>query len=293
MARDGGRGAPRRTPRRALLRAARIAHGVAATVRRPPWAAPGHFGSPLTGAADVERALSWVPDLPGIELREEEQLELARELAPLLADAPRDRYRPANPVFAAADAALYHAMLRRFRPRRVIEVGSGYSTALLLDTAERHGIEVEITCVEPHPERLLALLRQGDEIELIRAPAQGVPLETYLGLGAGDVLFIDSSHVVKAGSDVHWLYLHVLPRLAPGVLVQIHDVFWPFEYPEQWLREGRDWNEDYFLHAFLCHNRVWELLLFGSWLWRHHLDLVPEDLRDPAAGVLWMRRRGA
>jgi predicted O-methyltransferase YrrM len=274
-----------------MLRAARIARGLWTVLRRPPWVAPGHFSSPLTGPADVERALSWSDDLPGLDLREREQLELARTLAPSFGDVPRGRYQPANPVFGAADAALHQAMLRHFRPRRVIEVGSGYSTAVLLDTAERHGLKVDLTCVEPYPERLLALLRPGDDVDLVRAPVQEVPLETYATLRAGDLLFIDSTHVVKAGSDVLWLYLHVLPRLAPGVLVQVHDVFWPFEYPREWLREGRDWNEDYFLHAFLCHNDAWELLLFGSWLWVHHPDLVPEALRSPGAGGLWMRRR--
>jgi predicted O-methyltransferase YrrM len=253
--------------------------------------APGHFSSPTTSRADVERALSSGGDLPGVDLREGEQLELAKALAPSLAEAPRIRYRPANPVYPAADAALHHAMLRHFRPRRVLEVGSGYSTAMLFDTADQHGLEVEVTCIEPYPERLLALLRPDDEVELIRAAVQDVPLETYASLGPGDLLFIDSTHVVKAGSDVHWLFLQVLPRLAPGVLVQVHDIFWPFEYPEEWLREGRDWNEDYFLHAFLCHNETWELVLFGSWLWRQHLELVPEALRDPSAAGLWMRRR--
>jgi predicted O-methyltransferase YrrM len=281
----------RRTPKRALLRAARIGLGVKAVVRHPPWAPPGHYSSPTTSLADIERALSWSPDLPGVELREREQVELARALSPSLAEAPRDRYRPDNAVFSASDAALHHAMLRYFRPRRVIEVGCGHSTAVLLDTAQRHSLEVDLTCIEPYPERLLALLRPGDDLELIRAPVQEVPLEAYARLEAGDLLFIDSTHVVKAGSDVLWLYLHVLPRLAPGVLVQIHDVFWPFEYPEEWLREGRDWNEDYFLHAFLCHNQAWEMLLFGAWLWRHHLELVPEAVRMPGAGGLWMRRR--
>jgi predicted O-methyltransferase YrrM len=277
--------------RRALLRAARTARNVGAVVRRPPWGTMGRFDSPVTSRTDIERALSWSADLPGVDMREGQQIELARALAPSLAEVPRNRYQPANPVYPAADAALYQAMLRHLGPRRVIEVGSGYSTAVLLDTAEQHGLEVEVTCIEPCPDRLLALLQPGDEVDLVRAPAQDVPLDTYAELRAGDLLFIDSTHVVKAGSDVLWLYLHVLPRLAPGALVHVHDIFWPFEYPEQWLREGRDWNEDYFLHAFLCHNQAWELLLFTSWLWIHHPEFVPEELRDPTASGLWMRRR--
>jgi Methyltransferase domain len=278
-------------PRRAALRAAATRRAVAAAIRRPPWAQPGHFNSPLTGPADVERALSWTPDLPGVDLGEEEQLQLARELAPDLAAGSWQRYRPGNPLFGLSDAALYRAALRRFRPRRVIEVGSGYSTAALFDTAEQHGLEFEVTCIEPHPERLLSLLRPDDEVDLVRAPAQEVDPHAYASLQAGDLLFIDSTHVAKAGSDVVWLYLRVLPRLSPGVLVHVHDVFWPFEYPGEWLREGRDWNEDYLLHAFLCHNHAWEVVLFASWLWHHHLDLVPPPVREPGGASLWMRRR--
>jgi hypothetical protein len=281
-----------RLPRRAVLRAVATGRAVAAALRRPPWAAPGHFNSPATSEADIERALSWGPDLPGVDLHEAQQLELAEGLVPDLAEGPWDRYRPDNAFFGLSDAALYRAALRHFRPRRVIEVGSGYSTAVLLDASEQYHLDIEVTCVEPYPERLLSLLRSGDEIDLIRAPAQEVPPERYTALKAGDLLFIDSTHVAKAGSDVLWLYLRVLPRLAPGVLVQVHDVYWPFEYPREWLREGRDWNEDYLVHAFLCHNREWEILLFGSWLWHHHLDLVPESLRSPGSGALWLRRSG-
>jgi hypothetical protein len=112
------------------------------------------------------------------------------------------------------------------------------------------------------------LLRPEDNVDVIAAPVQDVPVETFTSLEPGDVLFIDSTHVAKAGSDVVWLFLRVLPRLAKGVVVHVHDVFWPVEYPAQWLREGRSWNEDYLLNAFLCHNDAWRIELFSSWLWR-------------------------
>ena len=107
----------------------------------------------------------------------------------------------------------------------------------------------------------------------------------------GDVLFIDSTHVVKPGSDVVWLFLHVLPRLAPGVVVHVHDIFWPFEYPPEWLAERRDWTESYLLHAFLAGNREWEILLFSSWLWARHPELVPSRL-DGVPGNIWLRKLG-
>jgi hypothetical protein len=147
-----------------------------------------------------------------------------------------------------------------------------------------------VTCIEPNPDRLLGLLQQSDLVEVIAAPVQNVPLATFTSLESGDVLFIDSTHVAKAGSDVVWLFLHVLPRLASGVMVHVHDVFWPFEYPSEWLREGRDWNEDYLLNAFLCHNDAWRIELFSSWLWQHRPELVPLDLRAQKPGSFWLRR---
>jgi predicted O-methyltransferase YrrM len=193
-------------------------------------------------------------------------------------------------MYNTADGAVYHAMLRRLRPRRVLEVGSGYTTALLLDTAERHDLDVQVTCVEPYPDRLLSLLREGDEVELVRSGAQDVPVDAYTALEPGDLLFIDSSHVAKAGSDVLWLYLRVLPRLAPGVFVHVHDILWPMEYPEDWLRQGRDWNEAYLLNAFLCHNEEWDVVLFSSWLWALHPETIPAPLRGMRPGSFWMQR---
>lgn len=108
----------------------------------------------------------------------------------------------------------------------------------------------------------------------------------------GDLLFIDSSHVAKAGSDVCWLLLHVLPRLKPGAVVHLHDIFWPFEYPAAWLREHRDWTEDYLLNAFLPGNTSWEILWFSSWIWRCHSEVVPEHLRAADPGSIWLRKRG-
>ena len=127
-------------------------------------------------------------------------------------------------------------------------------------------------------------------LTLLPEAVQDVPFSAYDHLTSGDILFIDSTHVVKAGSDVCWLLLHVVPRLAPGVAVHLHDVFWPFEYPETWLREHRDWTEDYLLHAFLIGNSDWEILWFSSWLWHSHPEMVPANHKDQKPGSIWLRR---
>jgi hypothetical protein len=128
------------------------------------------------------------------------------------------------------------------------------------------------------------------KLTLLPKPVQDVPIDVYSQLTSGDILFIDSTHVVKAGSDVNWLFLHVLPQLAPGVVVHVHDVFWPFEYSTAWLTEHRDWTEDYLLHAFLIGNSSWEIMLFSSWLWHRHPELVPAHLVDQEPGSIWLRR---
>ena len=281
----------------ALHRAARTARAIRAVLARPPYVAPGHFYSPLTTPADARRATAWVgkaePVLAGVELGEERQLGLAANLSQFLHEPmPGPRYIAANSQYGAADAAVYRMMLNYLKPTRVIEVGSGFSTAVALDEVDHNFPGMSITCIEPYPDRLLGLMRDSDHsrLTLLREPVQEVPLDIYDELTAGDILFIDSTHVVKAGSDVNWLLLHVIPHLAPGVAVHVHDIFWPFEYPETWLREHRDWTEGYLLHAFLIGNTAWEILWFSSWLWQCHREVVPPKLAGQGPGSIWLRR---
>jgi len=279
-----------------IRRTVSTARAVRAVVAHPPYATPGDFYSPLTTNDDISRPLNWA-GAPGVDMREEEQLAMASRLGPLLAEPPPGpRYKAANDMYGPGDAAVFRAMLAQLRPVRLIEVGSGYSTALALDETERNSdlSDLEITCVEPYPERLLKLLKvtDCDRLTLLRQPVQELPLATYERLGPRDVLFIDSTHVVKAGSDVVWLFLHVLPVLAPGVIVHIHDVFWPFEYPETWLRQHRDWTEAYLAHAFLLGNSHWHIMFFSSWFWHCHGKLVPKSLAQEEPGSLWIRKAG-
>lgn len=278
----------------AAKRVARAGSHGATLVRQPAYARPGHFYSPISTAADAVRATAWRDqrDIAGVDMREAEQLSLASLLAAQWNETPTVRYDPGNDQYGPADAAVLHSMLRHLRPKRLLEVGSGHSTSVALDTAERDGLDLRITCVEPYPDRLLSRLRPGDldRLELIRTGAQDVPMNTFTALESGDVLFIDSTHVVKAGSDVVWLFLHVLPRLQPGVIVHVHDIFWPFEYPQRWLEERRDWTELYLLRAMLMGSTMWQIELFSNWLWLEHPDAVPEHLRAGEPGSIWLRK---
>lgn len=289
--------------------------GAMVALRRPLWVPPGHYYSPIPNSTDVGRGIATngvsgtdstdgadlhAVDLPGIDLREGEQRDLAATLSAYWRDVPTTRtdgwrYHPDNTMFGLADAAIYHSMLRELRPRRLIEVGSGFSSAIALDTADRHLPDLELTFIEPYPDRLLGLLTDADRARcrLIRAAVQDVPLQTYDQLGDGDLLFIDSTHVSKVGSDVNWLVFEVLPRLADGVIVHFHDIFWPFEYPAEWLHEGRGWTENYLLRAFLSYNDRFRVLLFNSWVWRAEPELVRGTLpstMDQTPGGIWLRK---
>jgi hypothetical protein len=271
------------------------------------FAPAGHYYSPLPDHDYVLANHSLVDrsrtTLPGIDLRQEEQRRLLGELARFHAelpfpDLPQEglRYYYRNDFFSYGDAIALYGILRRFQPARVIEVGSGFSSALMLDTRDRF-LErpVRFTFIEPYPERLLGLLTEQDRssVEIIQDAVQEVPLERFDELEANDVLFIDSSHVLKVGSDVMHLVFSVLPRLKPGVLVHFHDIFWPFEYPFEWFLEGRAWNEAYFLRVFLQFNHHFEILYFGHYLAQHHPRALAENLPlsvENPGGSLWIRR---
>jgi len=249
------------------------------------YAPPGHFYSPIPDASARSQAFdASITSVAGVNLRVDQQVALLAEFARFMPEMPfRDqasdglRFGFANSYFSYSDGTVLYGMLRQYRPRRIIEVGSGYSSAVMLDTADRFGLDLTCTFIEPYPKnRLLGLLTQADRAKhrIITDGVQDVPLDTFDALQANDILFIDSSHVGKLGSDVLHLLTHVLPRLKPGVLIHVHDIFWPFDYPNEWVREGRAWNEAYLLRAFLQFNDAFAIRLFTSYLHVHHRDAL-------------------
>jgi SAM-dependent methyltransferase len=290
----------------ASLRAELAAQGGSPGAKRfLTWVAPGHFYSPVPDQVeidrDADRLFSPRRSLTGVDLREGEQLSLFGELARLARGAPlptepngTSRYWTENENYGVGDALVFQSMLRHLRPRRYLEVGSGWTTALALDTSERFlDGELSVTAVEPYPDLLRARLRDGDRVEILETPVQSVPLARFQELEANDVLFIDSSHVLKTGSDVHFLYTSVLPVLAEGVYVHLHDMFWPFEYLRHWIEEGRAWNELYLVHAFLLFNDTYQVVLFNTWLADQHRELIQKELPamlENPGGALWLRR---
>jgi hypothetical protein len=293
--------------------------GLIAALADPPeryarwltWRPPGHFYSPIPNLDELERSksLRWPGDdllptaLAGIDLRDEEQLALFSQVAEFargldIGQRANDnwRYHPDNVAYAVGDGLTLHGMLRTIRPQRLIEVGSGHSSAMMLDTVE-HFLDgkTQLSFIEPYPQLLESMLRPGDEqrVQIVPKPVQDVPLELFETLESGDVLFIDSTHVVKTGNDVVWLYAEVLPRLKTGVHIHIHDMFYPFEYPKHWVMEGRAWGETYLVRAFLTDNPDFEISLFNTWLATFHKDRIRSELPamlENVGGALWLRR---
>jgi methyltransferase family protein len=270
------------------------------------WRPPGHYYSPVPDLKEIRRQADRVyrrPDhqLEGVDINEDAQLALFKTLAPLANDVsfnaepqPGQRYFTNNPAYGAGDATILQAFLRHLRPKRYLEVGSGWTTALALDTNDQWlDSSMRVTCIEPYPDDLNRLLRATDDVEVIARPVQDVPVDRFRELGPDDVLFIDCSHVVKTGSDAHHLITRVLPVVPVGVYVHIHDIFWPFEYPKDWIEEGRAWSEAYLVHAFLMFNSSFEIVLFNDWLTLQHYDLMTNEvpaLAPGMGGALWLRR---
>lgn len=244
-------------------------------------------------------------ELPDIHLNKRGQFELLQEFEKYYNDVPFPeknnhdfRYYYDQSYFCYADAIFLYSFLRYTKPKRVIEVGSGFSSAVILDTVENcFNHQPEITFIEPYPDRLRSILKPQDKekVQIIEKKVQEVSLETFTSLQTGDLLFIDSSHVIKCGSDVHFLMFEVLPRIPVGVFVHFHDIFYPFEYPAEWLLNGRYWNEDYFLRAFLAYNSEWNICFFNTYVATVFKKFLAENLPlclKNTGGSMYIQRVG-
>jgi|tagenome__1003787_1003787.scaffolds.fasta_scaffold20895579_2 hypothetical protein len=207
------------------------------------------------------------------------------------------RYAP-NLSYTEADAAMLYAMVRTAKPKRIVELGSGHSTLVSAEAARRNasdGAAPTLEVFDPFPGVVQDDLPGLTKLE--RIGAQQVPLDVFETLESGDVLFVDTTHTVKVGSDVNFIVLEVLPRLREGVYVHLHDIFLPYEYPKQWLEDyGLYWTEQYLVHAFLLNNSAFEVLAAMHALQRDRRDAMAELLTPRVAdwpgGAFWMRRGG-
>jgi len=242
---------------------------------------------------DVDAASSWVRGLRG-------RFDEFRTAFPMHAsDSGSGSFHLINGSFMAVDAHIYYALIRELKPRTIVEIGAGRSTAVALEAARRNrhdGASSRIVAVDPHPDDWL---RSSTEIELIPKKVQDVSLDLFISLNADDILFIDSSHILRWGGDVQHEYLEILPRLAKGVLVHAHDIHLPGNYPRVYHDSHLWWNEQYLLQAFLAFTTKFEVVWPAAYMGRRASALLDElfpELREMRAAYpasepssFWMR----
>lgn len=268
---------------------------------------PGHFYSPITDVNDVlvQSGDIWKKnEFPGLSINDNVQHEHLidffhfAETLPF-ADEKREglRYYYQNPSYSYADAITLFCMIMKYNPKKIIEVGSGHSSCVMLDTNEFFfNNSIDATFIEPYPDYFFSLIKPTDKDsnKIVAGKLQNIPLALFESLEANDILFIDSSHVSKFNSDVNQVFFEILPRLKSGVLVHFHDIFYPFEYPYNWLVEGRSWNEIYILRSFLQFNSDFEIVFMSTYVSDKYKEEInsrmPLFLQNPG-GNIWLRRR--
>jgi hypothetical protein len=269
----------------------------------------GHFYSPVINLDDTRIAESRIwPERPlvlGIDFNDLSHQYLLTEIFPkYLKDydyvfSSEDRNQECefyhnNPQFGWLDSKTLFVFLRMLKPRKMIEIGSGFSSLLTADVNRRFlDRGLEFTCIEPYPPDFLLKDVSGIN-QLIRRKVENLPLSVFGSLERGDVLFVDSSHVSKTGNDVNYIYFEIIPRLQPGVVIHIHDIFLPSDYPKEWvLNEKRSWNEQYLVRALLMFTHTFEVV-FGCWYAAYyaHAELVKKALGGElyGGGSLWIRK---
>src|SRR4030095_4604279 len=256
---------------------------------------PGHYYSPVADVDDLKEreADIWAPKkLHGIDLNQEDQNEfmsylLTNEKAfniPWKKELHK-RYYGESPSYPYVDGVVLHAMIAKYKPSLVMEVGSGSSSGLMIDAKEQYGLSTRFTLIEPEPQHCVDKVVPAHEYEkyavsLIRKKVQKVSPDEFKKLKRNDILFIDSSHVAKPGSDVNYLLTEVLPVLNEGVIIHFHDIYYPFEYTKEYLLELKLlWSEAYCVHNFLLFNNSFKILFFSDYM-RLRLSEDPSLAKD-------------
>lgn len=259
---------------------------------------PAHYYTPIPTKHDYARARRR-NSLSGLELdskaganRVNGLVELYKSDLGFLKGSPD--YSPSNQALAPLDAAVLYTSVRQAKPFRIIEIGSGYSTLVIAKAIRDENCKTHFTCIEPFLPAYLEPTPSGVS-EVIETALQQVPISRFKELDAGDILFIDSTHVVRYDSDVVYEILEILPSLKPGVIIHVHDIFLPDDYPEEWLQQHRFfWNEQYMLQAFLSMNPFFKIEIpvhaVKSILSDETNNIVPPSTSGAFTTSLWMRK---
>lgn len=268
----------------------------------------GHYFSPIVNVTEAEQHIERlkvrdIENIPGIDISRKDMIAIWNELLPYLTTNPFPerrsvgfRYAFENESYSWGDGSILHAMIRKYNPKRYIEIGSGWSSVCALDTVERYSKGCHLTFIEPYPDLLNGLLgKTNAHVDIVDTSVQKVPVSLFDALEPSDILFIDSTHVLRTGGDVCFELFEILPRIKSGVLVHFHDIFWPFEYPSAWIiDDNRSWNELYAVRAFLTNNGQWEIVFFNNYFAKMEKEIIEHTyptLLKNSGGALWLRRR--
>ncbi len=264
---------------------------------------PDHFYQPLPNLTSLNRYnFKKQSSLVGIDMNDKTQLNFMNKIFPLFKKEYRQfPYKPTaneydfyfgNGAFDGIDALVLYCMIRYFKPETIIEVGSGWSTRVAARASLKNE-KTKLISIEPYP---YGFLKKGFPglTKLIKKKVEDVDRKIFTDLNKNDILFIDSSHVVKTGGDVQYLFLEVLPRLKEGVVIHIHDIFLPYEYPRDWVvNEYRFWNEQYLLQAFLTYNNKSEILFANNYMgskYKKELKKIFFNSPTHSGGSIWLRK---
>ncbi|HEX5166856.1 MAG TPA: class I SAM-dependent methyltransferase [Thermomicrobiales bacterium] len=258
---------------------------------------PIHFYYPIPDTSELRRRYPTGMAGAGYDLQWDAQREFLRQVIAPYADECADLYRRPpddqrfyldNDAFSGIDPYVYYAMIRHLKPESVLEVGSGFSTMLAAEAVERNGTGT-VKCIDPWPR---AFIKNGS-IPRIPQRVEDVDPAVFQTLQAGDILFVDSSHVVRTGGDVCHIVLNVLPVLQPGVIVHFHDIYLPFEYPPDLVLDRLQfWTEQYLLQAYITENPSVSVLFACHAMLREH----PNDMREylplatPFGASFWIQK---
>ena len=276
-----------------------------------------HYYLPIPDEMDISGGF-WekTSELVGLDMNKNFALDLLENIFPLYMDEFRSKFPLhagkdphkfylINGGYMAVDAHVYYAIIRHYKPSRILEIGAGNSTILAGEACLQNQKEdsklANLTAIDPYPSDYLANGKVPGLSQMITSKVQETSMSLFTSLNAGDILFIDSSHVLKSGGDVQMEYLEIFPRLSPGVLVHIHDISLPRAYPRVYYENQLYWNEQYLLQAFLAFNSRFEVMWPGNYMMKKYpekvLQVFPEfkkmrqhyPLSEPSA--FWIRVR--
>ncbi len=273
----------------------------------------GHYHSPIPSSSEVDNVYSILTDkVEDIDFNFKNQIDILNEFLPFYKEVPwefhddskNQKYRYKNwlSYYRDSDAIFLFSIMRKFRPTKIIEIGSGFSSALMLDTNDLFFKEepIDFTFIEPNPDdRLSKMITDTDrsKYKILPKKIQDVDLSIFEELNENDILFVDSSHVSKTGSDLNHIIFNILPVLKKGVVIHFHDIFFPFEYPYTWVsKEQFYWNECYLIRAFLMNNERYKIIFFNSAAHYYHKVYLQENMPNTLTdhiqcGAIWIRKQ--